>query len=161
MTDLVVAAGTEVAVERKAIPAMSERAIGNVRQLETAARALQQVSIVTEHVIHGGMYARTVMVPAGTMITGALVKIPTMLIVHGDCVVYIGSGPMELTGYNVLPASAGRKQAFVARTDTWLTMIFPTSAAGVEVAEHQFTDEVELLSSHRDAEINRIIITGE
>lgn len=146
---------------RTAIPAMTPQQIDKVRQLETMALTHEQVPIVTEHVIHGGMYARTIMVPAGTMITGALIKVPTTLIVQGDCTVYIGEGPVEVHGYNVIPASAGRKQAFIAHTDTWLTMMVATDAKDVDGAEQHFTDEVELLGSHRDTELNRTVLTGE
>lgn len=153
MSDLVVA--------HQRIATMSEGAIGQVRELEGLARTLPQVSIDTDHIIHGGMYARTVMVPAGAMITGALVKVATILIVQGDATVYIDGGPMVLEGYNVLPAGAGRKQAFIAHTDTYLTMLFPSDAKNIDEAEQEFTDEHEILSSHRDTEINHITITGE
>lgn len=145
----------------QAIPAMTERQIDNVRQIETMAMEMPQVPIITEHVIHGGMYARTIMVPAGTMITGALIKVPTVLIVNGTCTVYIGDGAVDVNGYHVIPASAGRKQAFIAHADTWITMVVATEAKDVEAAENYFTDEVELLGSHRDVELNRIVLTGE
>jgi hypothetical protein len=151
----------DLALARPRIAPMGDAAIENVRRLESLAREMPQVAIATDHVIHAGMYARTVLVPAGVMITGVLVKVATLLVVHGDAVVYVDGGPIELRGYNVLPASAGRKQAFVAQTDTHLTMIFPSDAKNVEQAERQFTDEIERLSSRRDAESNRIILTGE
>ena len=153
--------GAIVARAKRSIPAMSPEAIDKVRRLEAVVLVMPQTSIVTDHVIHGGMYSRTVMIPAGTVITGALIKIPTLLIVQGDATVYIGDEPMVLSGYNVVPAAAGRKQAFVAHTDTWLTMIFPSDAKDVGLAEEQFTDENYLLASHRDTEINNITITGE
>lgn len=143
------------------VPAMTLLQIDKVRRLEAMVLELPQTSIFTEHVIHGGMYARTVMIPAGTMITGALVKTPTTLIVNGDCTVYIGDGTIEVSGYNVIPASAGRKQAFLAHTDTWLTMMVATDAKDVDEAERFFTDESHLLASHRDVELNRTVITGE
>ena len=151
----------DLTLARPHIAPMGEAAIDNVRRLESLAREMPQVAIATDHVIHAGMYARTVLVPAGVMITGVLIKIATLLIVHGDAVVYVDGGAVQLRGYNVLPASAGRKQAFVAQTDTHLTMIFPSDAKNVEQAERQFTDEVERLSSRLDAESNRIILTGE
>lgn len=161
-TDMTVIAGYDVPRNcRDVIPAMTERQINNVRQIETIAMEMAQTPIFTEHVIHGGMYARTIMIPAGTMITGALIKVPTTLIVSGHCTVYIGDGPIELAGYHVIPASAGRKQAFVAHEDTWLTMMVATDAKDVDAAEHHFTDEVELLGSHRDIELNRTVVTGE
>lgn len=152
---------TALAIPHKAIPAMTEEAIDKVRDLEATCLTLPQEKIVTHHVLHGGMYSRTITIPAGILLTGALIKIPTMLIVEGDAVVYLGDNSVELTGYNVLPASANRKQAFAAKTDTNLTMIFPTNAKTVEDAEAEFTDQADMLFSRLSAETNKIVITGE
>lgn len=144
------------------IPAMTAFAIDKVRQLEELAMDRPQTPLMTAHVLHGGMYARTISLPAGTMITGALVKVATMLIVEGDAIVYVGDAePIRLQGYNVLPASAGRKQAFVAIEATNITMLLPTAAKTIEEAECQFTDEAHLLVSRRDVGSNHILITGE
>jgi hypothetical protein len=140
----------DLILSRPTIPAMSEAAIGKVRELESIAVMLPQVPIGTDHVLHAGLYARTVMVPAGVLITGVLIKIATLLIVQGDALVYIGGEPTRLNGYNVVPAAAGRKQAFIAESDVYLTMIFPTDALDVDEAERQFTDEVELLVSRKE-----------
>lgn len=134
-------------IARPRIAPMSEAAIDKVRRLEAVARKMPQVAIRTAHFLHAGLYARTVFVPAGVMITGVLVKIDTLLIAQGDAVVYVDGGPMQLRGYNVVPAAAGRKQAFIAQTDLHLTMTFATDAATVEEAEAEFTDEVDLLQS--------------
>lgn len=132
---------------RKEIAAMDTGAVARVRQLETMAAQMPQAAIRTEHALHGGMYARTVMIPAGVMITGALIKVATILIVEGVALMYGQDGTVELTGYNVLLGAAGRKQAFVAQSDIHLTMIFPTAALTVEQAEREFTDEHHLLAS--------------
>ncbi|MGL4680420.1 MAG: hypothetical protein ACRCWC_13690, partial [Plesiomonas shigelloides] len=137
MSDLILA--------QNCIPAMSDESVAKVRALESEAMQQPQVQIETIHTLHAGTYARTIMIPAGVMITGALIKIPTTLIVSGECMVFIGGDTIKLVGYNVLPASANRKQAFLAVTDTWLTMMFKTAATTVEDAEHEFTDECDLL----------------
>jgi hypothetical protein len=142
------------------LPAMSEQAIEKARQLEAEAAEQPQVEIQTKHLIHAGLYQRTIKIPAGVLLTGALIKIPTTLVVSGDCMAYIGGETLRLTGYHVLAAMAGRKQAFVAITDTFLTMSFPTSAKTVEQAEEEFTDECHLLCSRR-GDPNDITITGE
>jgi hypothetical protein len=152
---------TDLALADVGIPAMSLVAIEKVRRLERLAREMPQVPVETRHVIHAGLYARTLLVPAGVMITGALIKIATLLIVQGDVIVYVDGAPIHLRGHAVLPASAGRKQAFVAQADTHLTMIFPTRAKTVEEAEREFTDETHLLASHCDAASNHFMITGE
>lgn len=151
----------DLAVLQNRIPAMSEIAIDTVRQLETYTLQAPQIEIPTSHVIHGSMYARSIMIPAGVILTGALIKIATILIIFGDALVYIGSETKEISGYNVLAASSGRKQAFIAKSDVYMTMIFMTMSETVLEAEEQFTDDAHLLMSrHKDAE-NHIVITGE
>lgn len=146
---------------RAALPAMSSAALGKVRALECEAAKRPQIPLDTQHVLHAGLYARTIRMPAGTMITGALVKIATLVIVQGSALVWLGDTCRRLDGYNVLPASAGRKQAFVSIGETFITMIFPTEARDVESAERQFTDEFDLLASRRCDTPNLTIITGE
>lgn len=101
------------------------------------------------------------MIPAGVVITGALIDVPTILIVDGDATVNTGDGAARLTGYRVLAASAGRRQAFVAHADTHLTMIFATRADDVAAAEGEFTSEAGLLLSRQPGATNHITITGE
>lgn len=151
---------SDLVAVRPGIPAMSEAAIGKVRAFEDLSlEQLPQVEIGTDHVIHGGMYARTILIPKDVVLTGALIKLATLLIVSGDAAVYVGGEAIELRGYNVLPASAGRKQLFIARTDVHLTMVFPTDARTVGEAERLFTDEYEKLFSATAP--NRTVITGE
>ena len=140
---------------------MDETAIRKVRALQQNDAALPQIALDTHHVLHAGLYARTVRLPPGVRLTGALIKIATLVIVQGDTFVWLGAESRRLTGYAVLPASAGREQAFVSVAETFITMIFPTRARTVEEAEREFTDDHELLASrHQDAH-NEIIITGE
>lgn len=147
---------------RSTLPAMTGSAIGKVRKLEAANLARPQVKLPIQHTLHGGMYVRTVFIPAGVLLTGALVKLPTVVMVAGDATVYIGDKvPLQTHGLlNILPASAGRKQAFLARSDIFVSMMFPTQATTVEEAEREFTDEHERLASRRD-EMNVVNITGE
>lgn len=140
---------------------MSPETVEKVRQLETSLASMPQVDIRTEHLIHGGMYARTVRIPAGVVLTGALIKRATVLIVSGEVTVFTGSDTLELSGFHVLPGSAGRKQAFLAQADTCLTMLFPSSAQTVAEAETEFTDEAHLLLSRHGTDQGHTLITGE
>ena len=148
------------AVTERCISTMSEATINRVRLLEADLLKKPQVSIPTSHIIHAGMYSRTIMVPAGVVIVGSLMKIATLLILSGDFVIYIDDVPNRLSGYNVFSGYKNRKQAGVAITDTYVTMIFPTSAKTVEEAEEQFTDETALLFSRYDDAVNHVTITG-
>ena len=99
-------------------------------------------------------------IPQGIMITGALIKVPTLLIIEGDALVWTGEERVLLDGYNIIPAHANRKQVFVARTDVLLTMIFKTEATTIEQAEEEFTDDFARLLSRQEGNKNFTIITG-
>jgi len=137
------------------IPSTSAFAIDRVRQIETMRMGEPQVAIRTEHVFHAGVYARTMIVPEmpkgkACLITSTLIRKATLLISHGDALVYVGADePCRLTGHQVIEAAAGRKTAYVAASGFRLTMIFATSATTVEEAEAEFTDEPGLLLSRR------------
>lgn len=151
-----------VTAQENLIPAMSTYSVEKVRALESCSAALlPQVNIATSHVLHAGMYARTIMIPAGVMLTGALIKVATVLIFSGHAHVFIGDETAEINGYRVLAASAHRKQAFVAVTDTYLTMLFKSEADTYSQAEDEFTDEPHILMSRKDGAINKILVTGE
>lgn len=143
------------------IPAMTDQSVDLVRQFEQFMLTLPQQQVETHHVIHGGMYARTMMMPANTILTGALVNVPTVLIINGSVRVTIGDEAVYLHGHNVFAASKHRKQAFHALEDTWITMVFATQAQTVEEAEDEFTDEADRLMSRSPSSKNSIIITGE
>ncbi|CAK7067858.1 MAG: hypothetical protein DELT_01730 [Desulfovibrio sp.] len=132
------------------LPFMEPDEVESVRQLESAASRLPQVAIPTDHVFHAGMYARTIKIPAGVVLTGARITIPTVLIISGDAFIYGENGPTRYTGYHVALGQCGRKQAFYAVRDTYLTMLFPTDAADVDTAEKQFTDEYGKLLSRKE-----------
>lgn len=148
-----------LSVVRPQIQAMSNDSLARVEALEECMLDLPQLELTTEHVIHGGMYARTIVIPAGVAITGVLIEVPTMVIVQGDASVMVNDGDVRLTGYNIIPASKGRKQAFVAHEDTAVTMIFATQAKTVEEAENEFTNDAARLMSRTSS--NNVIITGE
>lgn len=144
------------------IQPMKPEDIASIAAFEQRQMALPQIKIHTQHILHAGMYARTIIIPAGVRLTGALIKIPTMVIVSGDALIIRGENDgLRVTGAAVLPAGAGRKQVFAAIAETTVTMLFPTSATTAEQAEEEFTDEADMLFSRLDPELNTIIITGE
>jgi len=144
-----------------AVPAMDAHAIAMVRELQAQLETLPQVPVRMHHVLHGGMYARTCYIPAGHLLACCLVRVPTIVVLAGSANVYVGKDePLRLEGYSVLPASAGRKQAFLSVTDFALTMFYATKAKTVAEAEDELTGESEMLASRRD-KLNTVIITGE
>jgi len=151
----------EMSTNHICISSMSDMEIEKVRAFESIALSMPQTDINTSHLLHAGMYARTILIPVGTVITGALIKIATILIIQGDIIAYIGDESVHLKGYNILPACANRKQAFYAKEDTYLTMLFSCDAKTIKEAEDMFTDEADMLLSRIDDTSNQIMITGE
>lgn len=141
------------------LPGMSQAEADKVRKLEAELLTREQVPIQTTHHFHAGLYYRTIRIPAGVMLTGALIVIPTLLIISGHISVFTGAETLDLQGYHVLTGMAGRKQAFLAHADTHMTMTFATQATTVEEAEAEFTLEPDTLMSrqHNDD----VVITGE
>lgn len=148
--------------QRNHVPAMNESALELVRRFEKMALALPQIGIPTEHLIHAGMYARTIFMPKDSLVTGTLIKIATIVIMAGDTLWYVGEdAPVRHTGYKVVPASPGRKQVVIALADSNITMLSVYDGDTLEGAERNFTDEYDLLGSHNDMQENRVLITGE
>ena len=128
----------------------TESCVEKVRALESVLMKMPQKELKTDHVFHAGTYLRTIVLPPETVITGVQIKIPTVVILSGDCLVFGENGPVRFTGYHVLCGQKGRKQAFYALEETSITMLFATYAQTIEEAEHEFTDEYDLLGSHRE-----------
>lgn len=142
------------------LPPTPPDALAAIDEAESFMLGLPQVEIPTQHLIHGGMYARTIVMAPGVVLTGALMQRATLVIVAGSAAVFTGNEWVELEGYNVISASAGRKQVFRAYSEVRITMVFPTRARTVEAAEAEFTDDAARLMSRRQ-DVNTVVITGE
>lgn len=134
----------------KTLPPTTPEIMEKIALVEARIRPHEHtLQVEMEHSLHAGLYARTCRLAANQVITSVLIKIPTLLIVNGDCIVLAGESWHELMGYNVMAACAGRKQIYVTRGATEITMIFPTSAKTIEEAEDEFSDESANLLSRR------------
>ena len=123
--------------------------LDKVRKFEDALMSMPQVDMQTANLIHGGMYARTIFIPAGTAVTGTLTKLDNVCVVCGDITVSTDNGMQRLIGFHVLPASKGYKRVGYAHGDTYWTTIIHTDATTVEDAEDAMTDEASILQTRR------------
>lgn len=144
-------------IREPALVEPNSRTLESLRSLDARMLALPQVEIGIDHLIHAGMYARTAHVAADQIVSGVVLSRATVLVIHGDVTVFTGSEAVRLTGYHVLPGSAGRKQLFRTHAETHMTMILPSDAQSVDEAEHEFTSEPHLLMKSA----GRTTITGE
>lgn len=125
--------------------------VQSVKKLEDLILQLPQVNLKTESVVHGGMCARTIFIPAGTVLTGALTSLDNICIVCGDITVTTDNGAQRLTGYNVLGAVKGTKRVGITHSDTWWTMMFKTDSTDPDDIEREMTDEYEALQTRRSS----------
>jgi hypothetical protein len=143
------------------IPPATTHAIEKVKELTEIVKQLPQVAFITEHLLHAGMYTRTVRLPPRTICTAVLITPATVLITLGDLDVWSNEELTHVRGYNVIPGGAGRKIAFVTYSEVCMSMLFPCTAKTVDEAQRQFTNEHELLPPLSDVEKHRTLITGE
>ena len=115
--------------------------VESVSSLESFLLDLPQTDLGTRNLIHGGMCARTILIPAGTVLTGALTNLDNISVVYGDITVTTDEGAQRLTGFHVLPAKSGAKRAGLAHADTWWAMVWPTELTDIEEIEDEITPE--------------------
>jgi SET domain len=120
-----------------------------VRELEDHLNKYPQIDIETTHVLHGNTYSRTIFIPAGMVVTGALMSLDHVVIMHGDITMVTTDGFERLTGHHVIPVDKGKKRAAITHQDTWWTTVNVTSCTDVPSAEDEMTTESGSLLSRR------------
>lgn len=125
----------------------AETARQQVERLEAIAQGMPQVPIKTEHALSGGMYARTITIPAGTMLTGAAHKTDHLCVCMGDIEVLTDEGPRRLTGLHVLTTAAGMKRAGYAHAETRWTTICRTDLTDLAKIEDELVECPEMLQA--------------
>jgi hypothetical protein len=121
----------------------------SVSVLESLLLNLPQVDLSTTNLIHAGMCSRTIFIPAGTVLTGALTNIDNICITSGDITVTTDEGAVRFTGYHVLPATKGNKRAGIAHADTYWTTVWKTDLTDITDIEDEMTSESEMLQSRK------------
>lgn len=134
------------------VPAATPESLEIANRVEAKMRSMPQIELKTEHILHAGMYARTVRLEARVAIVSVLIKVPTVLTVNGKCRVFAGDLWRNFDGYQVMPASAGRKMIYITFEPTEITMVFPSRAKTIEEAEREFTDEGNMLLSRQSSD---------
>lgn len=104
--------------------ALAEAVNERIEELEAVMIECEQVEIPVEHLFVNGMYARKIVIPAGTMLTGRVHKFGYVdIMLSGDISVATPDGVKRMTGYNILEGKPGRKRAGYAHEDThWVTV---------------------------------------
>ena len=111
----------------------------------------EMVDIGTWHHFADGLMARTILIPAGTALTGAAHLADHLNICHGDITVWTEQGMRRLTGYHVIPSLAGAKRVGYAHADTWWTSVHlnPNNERDLDALAEAMVESPETLQSHR------------
>lgn len=124
-------------------------ALDKVKRFEAhLAQLPQRLDVITEHVFAPGLCMRRMVLPAGTVATGAAHKFEHLsIMVSGDITVLTDEGPKRLSGYHEWASPPGVKRVGITHADTvWLT-VHATQATTVDEFEaEQFEQADELLS---------------
>ena len=147
-------------IVQKVLQPATNEALDWLDEVNSEILRYEQCPVHTQHLIHGGMYARTIVLEPDTKMVGSVITRPTILIVNGRASALSGDGRIELVGYSVLAGEAGRKQFFWTHSKVEMTMLVATSAKTVEDAENEVFGEADFLISRREGS-ESCIITGE
>lgn len=140
---------SDLALVARSLPPCTQSDLKVVEEIRERIGELEPVEVPTEGFFHAGTYVRSCLLKKGAVMSGAVIKVPTVLIVSGDCLMTVGSLVTHIQGYAVLRGEPGRSQVFRAFEDTFLTMFFATDAKTEDEAEREFTDEFDQLLSRR------------
>ena len=120
-----------------------------VDRLEKLILQVPQIDLKTTHKLSGGVYARTIIVPAGTILTGAAHKKDHINIMQGDITVSTDDGMKRLTGQHVMTTKAGNKRVGLAHADTIWTTVCHTFLTDIEEIEAELVEEPERLQTRQ------------
>ena len=141
------------------LPSLTPEQDSTLIELKEEMLKLPQLDLKTEHLIHGGMYFRSLELKQGTVLLGARIIVPTVVTIVGSARLFTPEDSFDITGFAVLPGYQGRRMVMLALSDVKMSMAFKTDAKTVQEAEAEFTDESDELLS-RTGE-NSILITGD
>ncbi|MCP4910023.1 MAG: SET domain-containing protein-lysine N-methyltransferase [Bacteroidetes bacterium] len=123
-----------------------------VRKLEKYLATLDQVDVTVEHEFIDGLYKRTMRVPAGTVLTGAIHKVKHMdVMTKGSMIVVTENGTKEINAPFTMTTQTGVKKCGIAVSDVeWCTF---------HAAPYNTIEEMEAhIHSENDADL---FIEGE
>ena len=113
------------------------------QNMSSLPNELQSIPPVS-HCFAPGAYARTMLIPAGTLIVGKIHRHEHLNIIsYGDVSVATYEGPERLFGFNIFKSAPNVKRAVYANEDTMWTTIHPTNETDLEKIEDDVIIKME------------------
>ena len=113
-----------------------------IYRLEAELLKLPQVDMPVDHDFCNGLYARTMHIPAGTILTGAVHREESFFLVRkGELIVSTDDGPFTLRAGDMSVSKIGTKRAGITLTDVEVTTFHanPTNEQEPQVLWDLFT----------------------
>ncbi len=135
------------------------QALTRDQMLRIEQRILQypQVDMPTTHDFCDGVYARTMFVPSGTALTGAIHSGENFLFIrHGDITVWTEYGMKRVQGGEMIMSKVGSKRVGLTHADTLMTTVHanPTNETDAQKLWDMFTLPSDVALSYD--ELNKI-----
>jgi len=117
---------------------------GKVRDMERIMLAMPQVEIPVKHYFSKGVYAREILIPAGTTVTGKIHKFANLNILsQGEMMVSTENGVQLVRAPFTVVSPPGTKRIAHTLTDCVWTTIHGTEKTDLDAIELEFTADSE------------------
>ncbi|HLH92068.1 MAG TPA: hypothetical protein VKX28_26850 [Xanthobacteraceae bacterium] len=115
-----------------------------VAAFEAQLRGYPQLTLTVRHWFAPGIYARELMIPAGTLLTGKIHKAAHLCIMSaGDMEVLTEGGIVRVKAPFTLVSPPGTKRIALAHADTVWTTIHPSTETDLDKLEAELIAESE------------------
>ena len=115
----------DLAIVHGLLPAEPKKKVSReqIERLEGEMLRMEQLPIQTNHYFAPGLYARQIVIKAGTLLTGKVHKTEHLNACTGDMTVWTEEGMRRFTGRHLVVSRPGTKRVGLAHTDTiWMCM---------------------------------------
>jgi hypothetical protein len=125
-----------------------------IMAVETRLLELPQVEIPIEHHFGAGIYARTMIAPRGTVLTGRIYKVPQMIILNaGEITVRSENFNGRIRGPHIYNSPVGAKRFGYCHTEVVWTCLTSVKSTDVESAEKEiYAETYEELEKYLDSD---------
>lgn len=120
-----------------------------ILKFEEELGKLPQVDLQTQHSVTGGVYARTVLIPAGCAVVGAIHSKDHISVFIGDVTCTTDEGMKRMTGHHVFPCKSGIKRVVYAHINSIWTTCIKTDETELDKIEKDCTIEYQKLQTLR------------
>jgi hypothetical protein len=131
-----------------------------VDALEREVQKLPQIDCPVWHYFAPGLYARKMLIRAGTVLTGAVHRTEHLVIVSGDIEVTTDDGVQRIADQHfVFTSKPGVKRAGFAHADTFFTTVHATNERDLDELARELTESenVELLGGPDNVQALRAV----